>query len=317
MKTALIIGVSGQDGAYLARLLLARGYRVVGTSRDPDRNDFHRLAALDVREAVDIRRLDATDPLAVAALFDATVPDEVYNLGGESSVAASFERPEVAMHGIVCATATLLDALRDRPCRFYSAGSSEMFGDIGDAPATETTPPNPKSPYAVAKADAWWQVANARDAHGVFAVTGILFNHDSRLRTDRFVLPKIVNAAAAIRHGGATELVLGDIAVERDWGWAPEYVDAIWRMLQTAAPRDYVVATGHSASLETMVGHAFEYFGLDWRAYVRSDPANFRPNELRVSRADPALASAELGWRAGTHGRDLIKTLAGSVPKPQ
>ncbi len=318
MKKALIIGVSGQDGAYLARLLLARRYTVVGTSRDAATNDFARLATLGIAGELETLTLDATDPAAVTALLKAVEPDELYNLGGESSVAASFAQPIETMKSIVLATATLIEAIRGlrRPCRFYSAGSSEIFGDIGDRAADETTRVAPLSPYGVAKADVYWQVANARETHGLFAVTGILFNHESRLRSDRFVLPKIIHAAAAIRRGEASELVLGDIDVVRDWGWAPEYVDAIWRMLQTDAPRDYVVGTGHSSSLRDMTADIFAHFGLDWQHHVRQDEAMFRPSELRISRSNPECARRELGWRGETFGRDLVRTLAGSVAQP-
>ena len=314
----MIIGVSGQDGAYLARLLLARDYRVVGASRDAAANRFARLAELGIAEAVELVTLDATDPVAVAACLAAVQPDEIYNLGGQSSVAASFEDPERTVDGIVRATDVLLAAIANtgRPIRFYSAGSSEAFGDTPTTGADETTPFNPKSPYGEAKAQAYRSVAARRRDDGLFAVTGILFNHESRLRDDTFVVPKIIHAAAAIASGTATELVLGDIDIHRDWGWAPEYVDAIWRMLQQPEPRDYVVATGHTMSLRDVIAEAFGFFGLDWQRHVRQATAMCRPHEVRYSRANPARANAELDWRATTYGRDLIRTLAGSVIKP-
>lgn len=319
MRTALVIGVSGQDGAYLARLLAARGYRIIGASRDAAANGFERLHALGVASAVETITLDATSPDEVAGALRAFAPDEIYNLGGQSSVAASFAAPTETVHGIVCATETLLEAIRrdGRPMRFYSAGSSEAFGDIGDRPADEATGFNPKSPYGVAKASAFWQVANYRSTFGLFAVTGIAFNHESRLRPDRFVIPKVIAAARAICAGEASELVLGDIDVERDWGWAPEYVEAMWMMLQQERPRDYVIATGHSMSLRRVVAEAFGAFGLDWQAHVRQADTMLRPNELRTSHGNPARAQAELGWRATTFGGDLIRTLAGSAARPQ
>ena len=319
MRTALVIGVSGQDGAYLARLLVARGYRVIGASRDAASNGFERLHALGVAGAVETITLDATSPADVEDALRCFAPDEVYNLGGQSSVAASFVAPSETIHGIVCATETLLEAIRRAgwPVRFYSAGSSEAFGDIGAVAADETTGFNPKSPYGVAKASAFWQVANYRQAFGMFAVTGIAFNHESRLRPGSFVIPKVIAAARAIRAGEASELVLGDIDVHRDWGWAPEYVEAMWKMLQQEQPRDYILATGHSMSLRQVVAEAFDAFGLDWRAHVRQAECMLRPNELRISQGNPARAHAELGWRATTYGGDLIRTLAGSGARPQ
>lgn len=315
MKNALIIGISGQDGAYLARLLLTRGYRVFGTSRSVELNDFARLRDLGIFANVTLFTLDATVPEQVRQLLRDVEPHELYNLGGQTSVGRSFEEPVDAMQSIVVATAVILEELRrwSRPCRFYSAGSSEAFGDIGAEAATEATAFAPKSPYGVAKAAAYWQVADYRQAYNLFAVTGILFNHESRLRTAEFVVPKIIAAAHAIAHGATEELVLGDISVERDWGWAPEYVDAIWRMLQTDRPADYVVATGHIMSLRDVADAAFDYFDLDWRKHVRTAPEMLRPNELRHSLGNPQRAAAELGWRAHTFGRDLVQTLAEGV----
>ena len=315
MKNALIIGISGQDGAYLARLLLTRGYRVFGTSRNVALSDFARLHDLGIFGDVTLLTLDATSPEQVRQLLHDVQPHELYNLGGQTSVGKSFEEPVDAMQSIVVATAVLLEELRryPRPCRFYSAGSSEAFGDTGVAAATEATTFAPKSPYGVAKAAAYWQVADYRQAYDLFAVTGILFNHESRLRTGEFVVPKIVAAAHGIAHGNGQELVLGDIDVERDWGWAPEYVDAIWRMLQTDRPGDFVVATGHVMSLREVADAAFDHFGLDWRKHVRTAPEMLRPNELRHSRGNPARAATELGWRAHTFGRDLVQTLAEGI----
>lgn len=315
MKNALIIGISGQDGAYLARLLLARGYNVFGTSRDVATNDFARLRDLGIIGDVTLTTLDATVPEQVWQVIADVEPHELYNLGGLTSVGRSFDEPVEAVRSIAVATAVLLEGVRQaaRPCRFYSAGSSEAFGDSGPSAATETTGFAPKSPYASAKADAYWQVANYRHAYGLFAVTGILFNHESRLRPADFVVPKIITAAHAIAHGQQGELVLGDIDVARDWGWAPEYVDAIWRMLQTDVPADYVVATGHSMTLREVAADAFDYFGLDWQQHVRTAPEMLRPNELRRSLGDPALAKRDLGWRAHTFGRDLVRTLAEGV----
>ncbi len=247
MKRALIVGITGQDGAYLARLLLMRGYQTWGTSRSPDDpRVLSRLDDLGIRKDVTMRELSPQDASATAAIVAEVAPDEVYNLSGQSSVGLSFVEPAATLQSIVLATSNLLEAIRasTRRPRFYSAGSSEAFGDSAGVPANEDTPFRPKSPYGVAKACAAMQVTAYREAYGLYAVTGTLFNHESRLRPAQFVTTKIVAAARAIAAGEADILVLGDTSIERDWGWAPEYVDAMWRMLQADQPRDYVIATG-------------------------------------------------------------------------
>lgn len=301
MKTALICGVSGQDGAYLAAHLLGKGYRVVGTSRDAHLNSFSNLSRLGLREQIELRSMAPTDFRSVLNVVSQVSPTEIYNLAGQSSVALSFEQPVEALESIVFGTLNLLEVIRllDVKIRLYNAGSSECFGNTDNvAAATETTPFHPRSPYAVAKVTAHWEVASYRDSYGLFACSGILFNHESPLRPERFVTQKIVRAAARIAAGDRGRLKLGDTSIIRDWGWAPEYVDAMWRMLQQDAPRDFVIATGQSFPLSKFVELAFEGVGLDWQDHVDTDPALRRPSEIARGSADPGLAERELGWKA-------------------
>lgn len=311
MKRALICGVSGQDGAYLARLLLEKGYEVYGTSRDAQIAAFTNLKALGVRERVQTLSVALNDFRSVLSVLHRVSPDEVYNLSGQSSVELSFEQPVETMESFSLGTLNFLEAIRflGRTIRYYNAGSSECFGDTGGRPADEQTAFRPRSIYAVAKCAAYWQVANYREAYGLFACSGILFNHESRLRPERFVTRKIVEAARRIAGGSGERLVLGNTKVVRDWGFAPEYVEAMWRMLQADAPDDYVIATGRSVSLEYFAELAFSEFGLDWRAHVESRPALFRPTDIAESRADPRKAEARLGWRAKTGVEELVRIM--------
>jgi GDPmannose 4,6-dehydratase len=297
---ALIIGVSGQDGAYLSELLLGKGYEVYGTSRDANLSRFEGLARLGTRDRVGLLSMAPNDFRSVLTALTQVAPDEVNNLSGQSSVGLSFEQPVETMESVSLATLNLLEAIRfmRQPVRFYNASSGECFGDTGGAPASEETPFRPRSPYAVAKAAAHFQVANYREAYGLFACSGILFNHESPLRPERFVTRKIAAAAARIADGSGERLRLGNLDVQRDWGWAPEYVDAMWRMLQQERPDDFVVATGETRSLREFVGEAFAAVGLDWRGHVDVDPALFRPTDIAAGRADPGKAARELGWRA-------------------
>jgi GDPmannose 4,6-dehydratase len=300
MKTALILGISGQDGAYLAHLLLGKGYAVVGGSRDAQVTPFTNLARLGIRDRVALESISLNDFRSVLQTLSKVQPDEIYNLAGQSSVGLSFQQPVETLESITFGTLNLLEAIRfnGKPAKLYNAGSSECFGNLPDAPATEETPFRPRSPYAVAKAAAFWEVANYREAYGLFACSGILFNHESPLRPERFVTRKVIAAACRIAGGARETLQLGDLSIERDWGWAPEYVEAMWRMLQQEAPDDYVVATGQTYSLQYFVETAFASLGLDWREHVQTDNTLTRPNELRVSRANPDKARARLGWQA-------------------
>lgn len=310
-KRALIVGVSGQDGAYLAKLLLGKGYEVVGTSRDAQVARFDNLAKLGIRERVTLESMSPTDFRSAFEVLSKWAPDELYNLAGQSSVALSFKQPAEALSSIVNGTVTLLEALRflDVPCKLYNAGSSECFGNVEVGVADEETPFHPRSPYAAAKAAAHFMVSNYREGYGLYACTGILFNHESPLRPERFVTRKIAVAAARIAAGQRGQLVLGNMDIRRDWGWAPEYVEAMWLMLQQPHPRDYVIATGHLSSLEQFVAAAFEQAGLDWREHVVSDPALKRPTDLAGFAGNAALACREIGWQARTVMPDIARQM--------
>lgn len=308
-KTALICGISGQDGTYLAKLLIGKGYRVFGTSRDALIGSFQGLLQLGILDQVELCSMALSDFRSVLQTLNRVVPDEVYNLAGQSSVGLSFDQPVETVESVAIGTLNLLEAIRftGRNIRLYNAGSSECFGNSGDTPCNETSPFRPRSPYAVAKAAAFWQVANYREAYGLHACNGILFNHESPLRPERFVTQKIVRAAQRIAAGSREKLTLGNLRIRRDWGWAPEYVDAMWRMLQQQEPTDFVIATGQSHSLEEFVSQAFAIAGLDWQNHVTSDPALFRPTDIETSRADPSLAADILGWSASYRMPDVVK----------
>ncbi len=310
-RTALIIGITGQDGAYLARKLLDEGYVVHGSSRDAELARMTGLDALGLRERVTVHSVSPLDFRSVLQVVNRTEPDEVYNLSGQSSVALSFSQPVETMESVAVATLNILETLRlvNPSVRFYNAGSSESFGDTGRAAANEETPFRPCSPYGVAKATAFWQVANYRDAYGLFACSGILFNHESPLRPQRFVTRKVVAAACRIATGSGERLKLGNTDVERDWGWAPEYVDAMWRILQIDRPDDFVIATGRAHALREFVAAAFAANGLDWRDHVESDPALMRPSDIAHSVGDPAKAARVLGWRAQIDMTELVRRL--------
>lgn len=310
-RTALIIGVTGQDGAYLARKLLDEGYVVHGSSRDAELARMTGLEALGLKERVTVHSVSPLDFRSVLQVVNRTEPDEVYNLSGQSSVALSFSQPVETMESVAVATLNILETLRlvNPSVRFYNAGSSESFGDTGRAAANEETPFRPRSPYGVAKATAFWQVANYRDAYGLFACSGILFNHESPLRPQRFVTRKVVAAACRIAAGSGERLKLGNIDVERDWGWAPEYVDAMWRILQIDHPDDFVIATGRAHALREFVAAAFAANGLDWREHVESDPALMRPSDIAHSVGDPGKAARVLGWRARVEMAELVRRL--------
>ncbi|MGD9954194.1 MAG: GDP-mannose 4,6-dehydratase [Burkholderiales bacterium] len=312
-KVALITGITGQDGAYLSKLLLDKGYEVHGASRDAQTATFANLAALGVQERVHPLSVTVTDFRSVLQALERVRPDEVYNFAGQSSVGLSFEQPVETLESVTLGTLNLLEAIRftGRPTRFYSAGSGECFGNC-DSPADETSAFRPRSPYAVAKAAAYWEVANYREAYGLYACTGILFNHESPLRPERFVTRKIVAAAARIARGSREKLRLGKVHILRDWGWAPDYVDAIWRMLQQPEPRDFVIATGESHSLEDFVDLAFHEVGLAWQDHVEVDPALYRPTDLDVGRANPSLAAQVLGWTARHRLPDVVRLMIGN-----
>ncbi len=309
-KKALICGISGQDGAYLAQLLLEKNYQVFGASRDAQAAPFDNLARLGIRDRIALESVSPIDFRSVLQVLMKIQPDEVYNLAGQSSVGLSFQQPVETLESIAQGTLNLLEAIRftGRPIRLYNAGSSECFGDT-QQPADESTPFRPRSPYAVAKSAAFWEVANYREAYGIYACSGMLFNHESPLRPERFVTRKIVAAACRISAGSSEKLLLGDTTIQRDWGWAPEYVQAMWLMLQQPKPSDYVIATGESHSLEEFVDAAFATLGLEWKEHVVIDKTLLRPTEISVGRANPARAKAELGWEARHRMRDVVRMM--------
>jgi GDPmannose 4,6-dehydratase len=298
MKKALVTGISGQDGAYLAKLLLHKGYDVCGTSRDAQISSFQNLDRIGIRKDVQLASVALNDFRSVLQVLFRIQPDEIYNLAGQSSVALSFEQPVETQDSIYLGTLNLLEAIRftGRPIKLYNASSSECFGDLKGNAATEETAFRPRSPYAVAKSAAFWQVANYREAYNLFACSGLLFNHESPLRPERFVTQKIARFAARIAKGKNEKLQLGNIEIQRDWGWAPEYVEAMYRMLQLEVPEDFVIATGQTRKLEDFVATAFKAVGLDWRDHVTIDPTLFRPTEIMVGRGDASRAGEKLGW---------------------
>lgn len=310
-KTALICGISGQDGSCLAQLLLQKGYKVHGTARDAQATNFPNLIKLGIKEQICCHSMALNDFRSVLQVLAKVQPDEIYNLAGQSSVGLSFEQPVETLESISVSTLNLLEAIRflNRPVRLYSAGSSECFGNTDGEPADESNPLRPRSPYAVAKATAFWEVANYREAYNLFACTGILFNHESPLRPERFVTQKIIKAAKRIAAGSKEKLSLGNISIARYWGWAPEYVEAMWLMLQQEKPEDYVVATGETHTLKEFIAESFSSVGLDWEAYVVTDQSLLRPSEIMVSRANPAKALQQLGWQARNIMQDVVKMM--------
>ncbi len=305
---ALICGISGQDGAYLARLLLEKGYEVVGSSREAQISSFSNLGQLGIRNKVRLESMALNDFRSVLQVVSRTQPDEIYNLAGQSSVGLSFDQPVETLESILSATINLMEVIRflDRPIRFYNAGSGECFGDTLKEAAHEETPFRPRSPYAVAKAAAFWQVSNYREAYGLFACTGILFNHESPLRPERFVTRKIIASACRIASGSKERLQLGNTTIQRDWGWAPEYVDAMWRMLQREKAEDFVIATGRSHALSEFAELAFRHFGLDWQNHTDIDPLIFRPTDIPYGCGDARKALLLTGWKAETDMAGVI-----------
>jgi len=312
MKKALICGISGQDGAYLAQLLLSKGYKVIGTSRDAEIAQFTNLVRLGIRDQVSLRSMTLGDFRSVLQVLSDVEPDEIYNLAAQSSVGLSFQQPVETLESIVFGTLSLLEAIRflRHPFKFYNAASSECFGETSaEAPAHEGSAFRPRSPYGVAKAAAFWEVANYREAYNLFACSGILFNHESIMRPARFVTRKVVQTACRIAAGSNERLCIGETGVVRDWGYAPEYVEAMWLMLQQTEPRDYVIATGESHALEEFITSCFAELGLEAEKYTDRDPSLFRTTDILKSFADPSLASQKLGWKAKTTMKTLVSRL--------
>lgn len=311
MKTALISGISGQDGAYLAQLLLNKGYQVWGTSRDAQMSSFTNLHRLGIYESVKLESMSLNDFRSVLQVLAKVQPDELYNLAGQSSVGLSFEQPVETLESIATGTLNLLEAIRftGGKIKLYNASSSECFGDTKGEPAHEKTPFHPRSPYAVAKSAAFWEVANYREAYNLFACSGILFNHESPLRPERFVTQKIIASARRISQGSQEKLHLGNIAVKRDWGWAPEYIKAMYLMLQQEEADDYVIATGVSYSLQEFVAEAFRYVGLNWEEHTIIDSDLYRPTEIAIGLGNPHKAKLKLGWEAQYKMPDVVRMM--------
>jgi len=309
MKKALICGVSGQDGAYLSKLLLDKGYKIYGGSRDAQASSFKNLVKLGIKNEIDLVSINICDFRSTLQTIMRVRPDEIYNLAGQTSVGLSFEQPVETLESISVGTLNLLEAIRfsAQNIKLYNAGSSECFGDTGDFPANEDTAFRPRSPYAVAKATAFWEVANYREAYNLFACTGILFNHESPLRPTRFVTQKIISTAVRIFKGSEEKLVLGNIDIERDWGWAPDYVEAMWLIMQQDEPDDFVISTGTTNSLRKFINTVFEYLGLDADKYVITNKEFVRPTDLKTGRSDPSKAYKKLGWKAKSTMEDVIK----------
>ena len=309
-RSALIIGISGQDGGYLADFLLEKGYEVYGSSRDHEVATFSNLTELGIKDRIHLTSMTLSDFRSVVNTLQAVQPDEIYSLAGQSSVGLSFRYPVETFESISVGTINILECLRlfKHPAKLYNACSSEVFGNTSE-PATETTPFQPRSPYAAAKAAAHYAVANYREAYDLFACSGLLFNHESPLRPARFVTRKIVTAAVRIAIGSDKRLQLGNLDVQRDWGWAPEYVETMWLMLQKEHPGDYLIATGNTYSLRDFVREAFAAAGLDWLEYVDVDPSLLRPTDVDYSVGNPFKAEKELHWKAQIKGVALIREL--------
>jgi GDPmannose 4,6-dehydratase len=307
-KRALICGITGQDGSYLAKYLLSIGYDVWGTSRDVAGNALLNLKTLGILDKVTLLNMSPEDFRSVYSSVKVSKPNEIYYLSGQSSVGLSFDLPAETIRSIVLGVLNILEACKmtDSKIKLYHAGSSEVFGNTNGYRANEKTLFQPESPYAVAKASANWLVNNYRQSYGIFACNGLLFNHESFLRPDRFVTMKIIKSAHRIANGSSESLTLGNLNITRDWGWAEDYVVAMWKMLQLEDPEDFVIATGESFSLEEFTCRAFENFNLDWKQHVLVDKKLYRPSDILVSKADPSKAMNLLNWSANIKGLNVV-----------
>ena len=306
MPRALITGITGQDGSYLAELLLAKGYEVAGVVRRTSHHSYERIEHLIDR--MEIVAADLLDQHSLTQVIKETQPDEVYNLAAQSYVPTSWTQPVLTGEFTALGVTRILEAIRlaHPAARFYQASSSEMFGRVRETPQTETTSFYPRSPYGVAKVYGHWITVNYRESYGIFAVSGILFNHESPRRGIEFVTRKVTDAAARIKLGLAGELRLGNLEARRDWGFAGDYVDAMWRMLQQTEPKDFVIGTGVTHSVRDLVQAAFGHVGLDYEKYVKVDPRFIRPAEVDLLLADPSRARAELGWEPKVGFEELV-----------
>ncbi|MEE8268038.1 MAG: GDP-mannose 4,6-dehydratase [Gemmatimonadales bacterium] len=306
MPSALITGITGQDGSYLAELLLEKGYQVFGIVRRTSHQGYERIEHL--LDKVELLPADLLDQHSLTGVIHDTKPDEVYNLGAQSYVPTSWTQPVLTGEFTALGVTRILEAVRlaHPEARFYQASSSEMFGKVSETPQRESTPFHPRSPYGVAKVYGHWITVNYRESYGMYAVSGILFNHESPRRGLEFVTRKITDGAARIKLGLAKDLRLGNIDARRDWGWAGDYVDAMWRMLQQPEPEDYVIGTGLTHSVRDLIEIALAHVGLDWQTYVKQDPKFIRPAEVDVLLADPSKAKAKLGWEPQVGFEEMI-----------
>lgn len=308
-KTALISGITGQDGSYLADFLLSKGYRVCGIVRHASTENRERIQHLDGQ--IDLYNADLLDQTSIARVLEQITPDEVYNLGAMSFVPESWRQPVLTAEITGIGVTRMLDAIRQvcPKTRFYQASSSEMFGKVRETPQRETTPFHPRSPYAVAKAYGHYITVNYRESYGLFACAGILFNHESPRRGLEFVTRKITHAVARIKLGQASEVRLGNLQAQRDWGYAGDYVQAMWLMLQQEEAEDYVIGTGETHSVEEFVQIAFRHAGLDWRKHVVIDPKFHRPAEVDLLLSDITKARTKLGWKPTVAFENLVKLM--------
>jgi GDPmannose 4,6-dehydratase len=311
-RKAFITGITGQDGSYLAEILLEKGYEVFGMVRRS--STFNRSRIDHLFGQIELVYGDLGDGSSLNQLMRTIRPDEVYNLGAQSHVRVSFDIPEYTADVVAVGTLRLLDAIRegDLRCRFYQASSSEMFGKVDVSPQNEDTPFHPRSPYAVAKVFGHWITRNYREAYGMYAVNGILFNHESPRRAESFVTRKITVGLGGILRGERKELVLGNLEAKRDWGFARDYMEGAWSMLQQGEPDDYVLATGEAHSVQEFLEEAFTYGGLDWREYVKTDPRYFRPAEVDVLMGDYSKAKEKLGWEPTVRFEQLVRMMVDS-----
>lgn len=308
-KTALITGITGQDGSFLAELLLEKGYRVCGTVRRSSTENYSRIS--HIQDKINLIPADLLDQYSLIDALHQTRPDEIYNLGAQSFVPTSWGQPVLTGEFTALGVTRVLEAIRlvDRNIRFYQASSSEMFGKVQEVPQRETTILYPRSPYGVAKVYGHYITINYRESYNIFACSGILFNHESERRGLEFVTRKVTAAAARIKLGMAKELRLGNLTAQRDWGYAKDYVEAMWLMLQQPEPDDYVIATGETHSVEDLVATAFQHVGLDWQKYVVTDPALVRPAEVDLLIGDATKAREQLGWTPKTNFRQLVELM--------
>jgi GDPmannose 4,6-dehydratase len=308
-KKAFITGITGQDGSYLAELLLEKGYEVHGLVRRS--SSFNTWRIDHIRDRIALHYGDLVDQNSLMRTLEAVQPDELYNLAAQSHVKVSFEMPEYTTDVTAMGVLRVLDAVRELglPTRVYQAGSSEMFGLVHETPQSERTPFHPRSPYGVSKVFGHWIAVNYREGYGMHVSNGILFNHEGPRRGENFVTRKITMGVAAIKHGSAKELRLGNLDAKRDWGYAKDYVEAMWLMLQQEQPDDYVIATGETHSVREFLEEAFSHVGLDWRQHVVTDPKYLRPAEVDLLLGDPAKARAKLGWTPRVTFKELVRLM--------